>query len=153
MLILQNTYQFLFPISLLDLCTKLAFPDSDLSDGTMKKCRDLAGYFTMSCQAAEILRLKPGPRPLDVVQDVATRWWSILSMLERMLYLRPYFSLMVREGLHLSVANLSGEQWTIVEDICTILAPFKNVQQIMEGEKYVTISLIPGTIIPKKLCS
>lgn len=141
----------MFSISILDLCTKLAFPDSDLSDGTMKKCRDLAGYFTTSCQAAEILRLKQGPRPLDVVQDVATRWWSTFSMLERMLYLRPYFSLMVREGLLLSAINLSGEQWSIVEDICTILAPFKNVQQIMEGEKYVTISLIPGAIIPNFL--
>ena len=72
-------------------------------------------------------------------------------MLERMLYLRPYFSLMVREGLLLSAINLTGEQWSIAEDICTILAPFKNVQQIMEGEKYVTISLIPGTIIPNFL--
>ena len=73
-------------------------------------------------------------------------------MLERMLYLRPYFSLMVREGLLLSTINLSGEQWSIVEDICTILMPFKNVQQIMEGEKYVTVSLIPGTKISNCLC-
>ena len=54
---------------------------------------------------------------------------------------------MVREGLLLSTMNLSGEQWTIVEDICTILTPFKNVQQIIEGEKYVTISLISGIMI------
>ena len=54
---------------------------------------------------------------------------------------------MVREGLLLSTINLSGELWTIVEDVCTILTPFKNVQQIMEGAKYVTVSLIPGVII------
>lgn len=62
----MDVYHFL-----LDLCTKLPFPDSELSDSATKKCRDLAGYFTMSCQAAEILRLKQGPRPLDVVKDVA----------------------------------------------------------------------------------
>lgn len=100
----------------------------------------------MSCQAAETLRLKQGSRPLDVIQDVSTRWWSTFAMLQRMLFLRPYISLMARENLLHESVNLSSDQWTIVEDVCIILTPFKNVQQIMEGEKYVTISLIPGNI-------
>lgn len=81
-----------------------------------------------------------------MVQDVVTRWWSTYAMLERLLHLKPYFEVMVREQLLLSSASLTSEQWVIVEDVCAILAPFKNVQLTMEGEKYVTISLIPGII-------
>lgn len=137
----SSFHKFLYTI---DLCTKLAFLDNEFSLGTMKKCRDLAGHFLMSCQATNILRLKQGSRSVDVIQDVHTRWWSTYAMLESMIYLKPYMSSMVREGLLLPTINLSTEQWMIVEDVCVILAPFKHVQQVMEGEKYVTGSLIPG---------
>ena len=112
----------------------------------MKKCRDLAGHFVMSSQASEILRIKQGAKSVNVIQDVSTRWWSTYSMLERMLHLKPYIILMVRENLLLPTINLTNEQWMIVEDVCAILAPFKYVQKIMEGEKYVTVSLIPGKV-------
>lgn len=91
----------------------------------------------MSCQATELLKLKQGMNPLDVIQDVVTRWWSTYRMLERLLYLRPYLRLMVRENLLHASLNLSGEQWQVVEDL-------SKSQQKMEGEKYVTITLIPG---------
>jgi zinc finger BED domain-containing protein 1 (E3 SUMO-protein ligase ZBED1) len=110
----------------------------------MKKCRDLVGHFVMSSQATEILRIKQGANPVNVIQDVVTRWWSTYAMLERLKHLKIYIQMMVRENLLLPTINLSNEQWMIVEDVCAILVPFKNVQQIMEGEKYVTISLIPG---------
>jgi zinc finger BED domain-containing protein 1 (E3 SUMO-protein ligase ZBED1) len=110
----------------------------------MKKCRDLVGHFVMSSQATEILRIKQGANPVNVIQDVVTRWWSTYAMLERLKHLKICIQMMVRENLLLPTINLSNEQWMIVDDICAILVPFKNVQQIMEGEKYVTISLIPG---------
>ena len=52
--------------------------------------------------------------------------------------------MMVRENLILPTTKFSNEQWMIVEKISAILAPCKNVQHLMEGEKYVAISLIPG---------
>ena len=122
----------------------MAFADTELSLGTMKKCRDLVGHFVMSSQATELLRIKQGAKPVNVIQDVVTRWWSTYAMLERLKYLKIYIQMMVRENLLLPTINLSNEQWMIVEDICAILAPFRNVQQLMEGEKYVTVSLIPG---------
>jgi hypothetical protein len=63
-------------------------------------------------------------------------------MLERLKYLKIYIQMMGRENLQLPPINLSIEQWMILEDI--LLAPFINVQQMMEGEEYVTVSLIPG---------
>ncbi len=128
------------------MCTKLAFADTELSLGTMKKCRDLVGHFAMSSQATELLRIKQGAKPVNVIQDVVTRWWSTYAMLERLKFLKIYIQMMVRENLLLPTINLNQEQWNIVEDVSSILEPFKSVQQIMEGEKYVTISLIPGMI-------
>lgn len=58
---------------------------------------------------------------------------------------------MMRESLLLPTINLTNEQRMIVDDICAILAPLKFVQKIMEGEKYVTVSLIPGKIHTKIL--
>ena len=98
----------------------------------------------MSSQVSEILRIKQGSKHVNVVQDVQTRWWSTYAMLERMLHLKPYIILMVRESLLLPTINLTNEQWMIVEDVCAILALFKFVQKLMEGQKYVTVSLIPG---------
>jgi zinc finger BED domain-containing protein 1 (E3 SUMO-protein ligase ZBED1) len=115
-----------------------------MSLGTMKKSRDLVGYFVMSTQATELLRLKQGAHPVNVIQDVVTRWWSTYAMLERLMHLKIYIQMMVRENLLLPTLNLSNEQRMVVEDVCAILAPFKHVQQLMEGEKYCTISLIPG---------
>ena len=148
---IDQTLVTFIAVFFLDLCTKLAFPDTDLSMGTMKKYRDLAGHFVMSSQASETLRIKQGAKPVNVVQDVQTRWWSTYSMLVRMLHLKQYIILMVRKSLLLPTINLTNEQWMIVEDVCAILAPFKFVQKIMEGEKYVTVSLIPGIIYTKIL--
>jgi hypothetical protein len=39
--------------------------------------------------------------------------------------------------------NLTAQQWLIVADTCVILKPFMFAQRTFEGEKYVTISLIP----------
>lgn len=119
-----------------DLCTKLAFPDNELTLGAMKKCRDLVGHLLMSSQATSILRSKQGKHPLNAIQDVTTRWWSTYAMLDRM----------VRENLLLPTLNMSTEQGAIVEVVCAILKPFKNVQLVMEGEKYVTGGLIPGAL-------
>jgi zinc finger BED domain-containing protein 1 (E3 SUMO-protein ligase ZBED1) len=137
---------------ILDLCTKLVFPDNELTLGTMKKCRDLVGHFLMSSQATGILRSKQGQHPVNVIQDVTTRWWSTYAMLERMLFLKAYIALMVRENLLLPTLNMNTEQWMIVEDVCAILKPFKNVQLVMEGEKYVTGSLIPGMLYISLRC-
>ena len=39
--------------------------------------------------------------------------------------------------------NLTEEQWAIVKDTCDLLEPFMCAQKTLEGQKYVTISLVP----------
>lgn len=129
-----------------DLCTKMAFSDNENSENTMKACRELVGYFTGSCQANEALLKLQTNDPVGMVQDVVTRWWSTLAMLMRLLRLRPQLTYMVAENMLSKDVNLTAQQWNIVEQITKVLLPFKEVQILMEGEKYVTSSLIPGLI-------
>jgi hypothetical protein len=54
---------------------------------------------------------------------------------------------MVHEGsLHPSI-NLTERQWVIVSQICEVLAPFKDIQLVLEGQLYVTGSLAPGLLM------
>jgi hypothetical protein len=62
-------------------------------------------------------------------------------MCERLLRLKPYFALMEAEG-NLD-CNLTDSQWLIVEDTCTVLQPFMFAQRTLEGECYVTNSMVP----------
>jgi hypothetical protein len=50
-------------------------------------------------------------------------------MCERLLRLRPYFSLMEAEGL--LDKNLNDAQWMIVKDTTTILEPFMCAQWLL----------------------
>ena len=134
---------------ILELTTGIAFSDTPLSQETMKKCRALVGFFNGSSNATAALLLiqtSLNIRALQVIADVATRWWSTWMMCQRLIYLRPYMNIMVTNG-HLSATTmLTDPQWSIVQDIVHLLEPFMVVQKQLEGEKYVTISLVPYLI-------
>ena len=85
------------------------------------------------------------------MQDVITRWWSTYAMLLRLWSLRKYL-----DGLEESKVienNLKMVEWGKVQQIIEVLQPFQQVQQLLEGEHYVTISLYPAliTLIRTKL--
>ncbi len=42
--------------------------------------------------------------------------------------------------------SLTEAQWTVVQDLTILLKPFMVAQKLLEGESYVTISLIPYMI-------
>jgi hypothetical protein len=126
---------------LLNLVTKLAFKDNEESHGAMNKARELVGHFSSSSQAEEILLSKQvSGTPVKCIQDVTTRWWSTYSMCERLLHLRPYFYLMEADGS--LDKNLTEVQWMIIKDTTVLLQPFMFAQRLLEGETYVTVSMI-----------
>ena len=49
------------------------------------------------------------------------------------------------EGL--ITCNLTDEQWITASDICVLLEPFMVAQKVLEGQKHVTISLVPYIIV------
>jgi hypothetical protein len=118
-----------------------------MSEGALKACHNLVNYFNSSSQAMKKLLGKQvvgrAVKPVQV-QDVTTRWWSTYTMCERLLRLKLYLNLM-QDGGDLT-CNLTESQWCILSDLHILLRPFMIAQKLMEGEAYVTISLIPYMI-------
>ena len=126
---------------LLNLITKIAFKNFAESDGEMNAARELVGFLRSSSQAEEILLSKQMPgSAVKCIQDVTTRWWATYSMCARLLRLKPYFYLMEAEGV--LPRNLTDQQWMIVKDTTALLERFMCAQRLLEGECYVTISMI-----------
>jgi hypothetical protein len=65
-------------------------------------------------------------------------------MRHRLIHLRPSLNLMEAECS--LKKNLSDEHWSIIQDTCAVLEPFMFAQILLQGETYVTISLIPYLI-------
>ena len=112
----------------------------------MKACRSLVAHFSHSSQATKKLKDKQAdcPRQVGVLQDVSTRWWSTFTMTERLIHLKNYFDLMETEGS--LTCNLTESQWVTTKLVRDVLRPFMLAQKILEGEKYVTLSFVPGIV-------
>ena len=130
---------------IVELTSGIAFEGTALSMDTMAKARKLVGHFKESSQADAILLSKQGGDQsvaVTVIQDIITRWWSTWTMCNRLLRLKPYFAIMVIEGTLAAKFNLTESEWVIIQDISVLLEPFMIAQRLLEGEKYVTISLV-----------
>jgi len=126
----------------LELVTGIAFTDDAETLGTMSACRALINFFNSSSQAmGKLLSKQQVGRAVRPIQDVVTRWWSTYSMTERLLRLRPYLALLEEEG-DLD-CNLTDSQWHIITNLKVLLQPFMIAQKLLEGQTYVTVSLIP----------
>ena len=112
----------------------------------MKACRSLVAHFSHSFQATKKLNDKQVdcPRQVGVLQDVSTRWWSTFTMTERLIHLKNYFDLMETEGS--LTCNLTESQWVTTKLVRDVLRPFMLAQKILEGEKCVTLSFVPGIV-------
>ena len=111
----------------------------------MSSARSLVGHFKSSTQSLEKLleaQAATGVRiPLSVIQDVVTRWWSTYSMCQRLVILKLYIQLLVSSNKQIPLLTVS--QWIIIEAQVAVLEPFMKIQKMLEGQKYVNISLIP----------
>ena len=65
-------------------------------------------------------------------------------MTERLIHLKNYFDLMETEGS--LTCNLTESQWVTTKLVRDVLRPFMLAQKILEGEKYVTLSFVPGIV-------
>jgi zinc finger BED domain-containing protein 1 (E3 SUMO-protein ligase ZBED1) len=128
---------------LLELVTGLAFNGEGVKDA-LKAARKLVGSIKSSSQAAADLKqllASLNMSNLTVIQDVVTRWWSTYSMVARLLQLKA--SLELLHSTRKLKLKLTAAEWTILEHVQMLLKPFMYVQKALEGEQYVTISLVP----------
>ena len=72
-------------------------------------------------------------------------------MIERFLLLRTYLEMMVLQGSLPRDYMLSAGDVIELKDMANILRPFMVAQKAMEGQKYVTISLLPYLISEMRL--
>jgi zinc finger BED domain-containing protein 1 (E3 SUMO-protein ligase ZBED1) len=115
-----------------------------------KRTRHLIGSFSSSNQLSENLHKvqlnNDVQRPLKFIQDVVTRWWSTYAMIERFLDLVPYIDMLALRGAVVANEVLSGAELEELRELKKILKPFMVVQKMLEGQKYVTNSLMPYVI-------
>jgi hypothetical protein len=120
---------------------------------TMKKARRLVEHFSKSTQQLEKLLKQQknmdtyhGKQAVGMVVDVVTRWWSTYSMCERLIYLQPALAAMAVDNKLPDSILLNETDWKILRQVHGLLKPFKNAQKLLEGDKYVTPSLLPIAI-------
>jgi hypothetical protein len=137
----------------LHLCAKLAFDDNNIpgSAQVMKTARSLCEYFDKSSQASDKLKaqqvaMDPDKCPLKLIQDVITRWWSTHRMIERLLLLHPFIKSLHDLNQIQGATPLTNDQLVILKDIKEMLDPMAKSQRKIEGENYVTVSLVPFSL-------
>jgi hypothetical protein len=120
---------------------------------TMKKARRLVDHFSKSNQ--QIKKLKDqqknmdtydGKQPVGVVVDVVTRWWSTYSICARLIHLQPALATMAVDNKLAASIMLNETDWKIIIQVHQLLKPFKDAQLLLEGDQYVTLSLLPFAV-------
>ena len=73
-------------------------------------------------------------KPLSVILDVVTRWWStFLIMIARLLELRTPIDVMANEGQLGGCEPLTPVDWENLSNIMLVLKPFKEAQKLWAG--------------------
>ena len=131
----------------------LAFEDDNLpgADGALRLARSVVEYFTKSSQAMTKLiefqksadLLKYQQKPLKVLQDVKRRWWSTYRMIKRLRHLKEAIGGLLAKDELVTCSFPTEAQWGILEEIENALCISEEVQRQLEGEQYVTSSLVP----------
>nr|CAI5857915.1 unnamed protein product [Callosobruchus analis] len=111
----------------------------------LEKIKIIVAYFKRSSKATKILidiQKKNGVAvPLKLIQDVVTRWNSTYNMINRFVELEE--SLRSTLGLlDVQLPTISVEEWTILKELCQILAPFDEATKCVSGENYMSASLV-----------
>ena len=131
---------------LIQLSAKIHFDGPGVEEA-MAQARGFVAHFSHSALEEESLlafqRRRQGGNGtvLKLLQDVTTCWWSTFTMLESLMELKP--TLQAMKLMEETSVELSPETWEIIRLGSIVLKPFKAVQLMMEGEKYIILSFVP----------
>ena len=116
--------------------------------GVLAAARKVVAKHTMSSQhEAKLLRFGAAAgKSKKLIQDVPTRWSSTADMCDRLVEMQPVFEAMAALEKDPTLNPLTKYEWTVLELISMLLAPLRKAQVLLEGQKYVTISLVPSLI-------
>ena len=117
----------------------------------MTKLRAMIRYFEHSTQAtAKLLNAQAtsdspdykGQMPRKLLQDVVTRWWSTFRSLRRARFLCRIIQSLLALGM-IDCEVPTEDEWIILHQTEIALETMASFQELLEGEKYVTSSLVP----------
>ena len=137
------------------LHSPFAAPNIPTVAAAMKKVRDIVQYFNKLTQASKKLKdqqhesslPKYSGQPKNILQDVKTRWWSTYRMLKRLRFLREAIShYFVNYPEEADAMTITPQEGKICYQIEITLKTMGFWQRVLEGEKYVTGSLVPLAI-------
>ncbi|XP_035981203.1 zinc finger BED domain-containing protein 1-like [Fundulus heteroclitus] len=119
----------------------------------VRAARYLVEHFKKSDLACSKLREKQQQMNTpehSLVQDVSTRWNSTFYMISRLLEQRWPVTATLSDS---SVTqrgkrylDLKPDQWSLLEELSTVLKAFECATVFMSGQKYATISTIPPLV-------
>ena len=121
----------------------------------MKKLRDIVTYFDKSTQAmdkllefqrtTEMAQYKNQPKEKKPLQDVVTRWWSTFRAIRRMRWLKKAIKWLIING-DITCTDLTDAEWCVLHQVEILLETMAYFQRVLEGESYVTGSLVPVAV-------
>ena len=113
------------------------------------RCKNIVTHIKQSNKAMYFLRqymeqddFLPS---LTVLQECPTRWWSMLKMLQRIVKLWTSIASTIVQAEKPDLM-LSEQDIIDIKGIIALLQPFKLISETLEGEKYVTVSMIQSFI-------
>jgi hypothetical protein len=126
----------------LEIITGIFFDGPGVAD-SMKIARNVAGHYNHSSQAADTLKSiaeVSGSTKTSIDNDVVTRFWSTYKFCLSLLILKQ--AIISIEDRTPQSCHLSITDWLVIQSATVLLEPFMMVQELLEGERYVTISLV-----------
>ena len=125
---------------------------SSIAD-VLSKCRGLVGHFnhsTIGKNQLKVNQVEAGLHPHNLTQDIVIRWSSMHDMLDDLRVNRePIMVYDIRAknpGAQYGENKLNHEDWSSVEGMIVVLQPARDGTRLLEGDQYVTSSLVVPTI-------
>ena len=111
------------------------------------RCKKLAQQFHKSTQLTysvrEKQRLLSGDQSLELIQSCPTRWRSTYLMLKRIQVLQqPLCAVLLDQPHDVRYLLPDSEEWTIIEELITILKPFHRATTAMSTLSHPTLSML-----------
>lgn len=135
---------------------QLAVHDGLISQRSVSDCiamgRRLVGHFKHSQLATSRLRdiqTELGLPTKTLQQDVTTRWNSTLYMMKSLLEQKRVLG--VYGADHELPVTFSVNQWTLIENMITLLTPFEQLTQQVSALTTTTADVIPSLVALKRL--
>ena len=128
----------------LNLSVQSALGISGLSSA-LARCRKVVGHFNHSRVDRESLLSKQSLLDLpkhSITQDVTTRWNSTHDMIQRLCEQQPAIAAVLHRRRDLAHLEISSQEWRLLEDVASLLEPFKDSTMYLSAESYPTISVL-----------